>query len=222
MCIICDSEKNNDDYKSLYGLWRIKIEVCDSVTSIPAIEGLQKLDIFDCKSITSVPVIEGLKKLCIWGCDSFTSVPVIEGLEELYIWSCNLITSVPIIGGLKKLCIWSCKSFTSVPVIEELKKLHIWGCDSITSVPVIEGLISVSECKWLEMDNDKRHSVLKLQQRMKQKARLKMFKKYVRSRQFCEWFYSPDEFGGQASKRSIGSFIQKVVEEQKDSKRQKV
>ena len=108
-----------------------------------------------------------------------------------------------------------CDSITSIPAIEGLQELFICRCDSITSTPVIKGLkvLGVSRCKWLQIDNGQIRSVLKLQQRMKQKARLKMFKKYVRSRGFCEWFYSPDEFGGQASKRSIGSFIRKVVED---------
>ena len=70
MCIICESEIEDNGYQKLQGLTELSCEKCPNLTSIPEIQGLEKLSCYNCPKLTSILEIQGMEyldcRLCPW------------------------------------------------------------------------------------------------------------------------------------------------------------
>ena len=152
----------------------------------------------------------GIKQLHCINCPNVKEIPYIHGLEELYITDCSKLTSIPNIEGLKELYCNNCPNLTSIPKIEGLKKLCCYGCPNLTSIPNIKEL-NCSSCPWIPYQNDDFKDNIKkliiLQRWFKKYFKIKVAQRYIKTKEFNEWFYSPNNFGGYKHKLRMTKFL---------------
>ena len=138
---------------------------------------------------------EGRQELYCSGCPNITSIPVIEGLKYLHCYSCPLLTSIPVIPGLQYLYCYDCRLLTSIPVIEGLQKLYY-------------------NCPWLSTSQDfetKLRKVRNLQRFCRKNFPYFVFKRWIETREFAEWFYSPENLGGRVDRRRFLRTVNKII-----------
>lgn len=137
---------------------------------------IEKLDCSGC-SVTSIPHIEGLEELTCYNCDLLTSIPQIEGLQLLYCTDCPLIKSIPQIKGLKFLTCSNCPLLISISNIKFSNKNYYYNCH------------------WLSINeefHDNLEQLIECQEISKRVIKRKHFCKFIKSKSFNEWFYSPN------------------------------
>ena len=152
------------------------------------LKGVTRLVIDDCKTITSVPNIKGLKYLSCRRCTSLEYIHVIQGLEYLNVNDCV--------------------SLKEIPYIHELLQLSVCGCRSLFTFPEPDTLISLaySVTPWLDANHNKQSNIDKLiiiQKLFRKWLPFRRLRKFVKSREFVEWYYHPDNKGGIVSKKMI-------------------
>jgi uncharacterized paraquat-inducible protein A len=139
--------------------------------------------------------LKGIVKLNCSDCPLITKIPNIKGLKELYCSNCPLLTEIPNIQGLVKLRCNNCPLLAEIPNINGLKELYCRGC------------------YWLNVRNLNYASniskLIVLQRFVKKYFKLWVCKRYIKSREFKEWFYHPDNFGGYKHKLRMYKSIKK-------------
>ena len=111
---------------------------------------------------------------------------------------------------------YGCSNLTSIPNIQELKQLSCSNCPKITSIPNIQGLkyLDCWGCPWIPNRNDEYKSNIEkliiIQQWARKWLRFIRLRNFIKSREFVEWYYHPDNRGGIISKRIIESSISEV------------
>ena len=142
--------------------------------------------------------LQGLKKLNCSYCPRVTSVPNIQGLKELDCWNCPLLTYIPNIQGLETLYCSRCPNLTSIPHIQGLEKFYCWGCP------------------WIPNENDEYKSNIEkltiIQQWSRKWLRFTRLRNFIKSREFVEWYYHPDNRGGIISKQMISQELTMMME----------
>jgi hypothetical protein len=116
-----------------------------------------------------------------------------------------MLTSIPHIDELEILCCGNCPMLTSIPNIIGLRHLDCCKCSNITSIPNI-ATIWCFECPWLNHSQNPDYEnnikkLLLLQRFYKKNFKYFVFKRWIKSKEFKEWFYSPENVGGRKHKR---------------------
>ena len=198
MCIVCDSKIENNGYQKLQGLEILDCSGCPLLTSVPEIKGLKKLYCYSCPKLTSIPEIIGLKELVCYSCPNLTSIPHIQGLKELYCYDCQKLTFISNIQGLKILNCSNCPLLTFIPIIKGLEWLYCY------------------HCPWIPTQNNEYKSNIEklttIQQWTRKWLRFTRLRNFIRSREFVEWYYHPDNRGGIISKQMISQELTTMME----------
>jgi hypothetical protein len=105
-----------------------------------------------------------------------------------------MLTSVPNIIGLKKLGCSACRMLTSIPHINSLKKLDYF------------------DCPWINRGGNPKYKnninkLITLQRFCKKNYKYFVFKRWVKSQEFNEWFYAPENVGGIKHKQMMERVI---------------
>lgn len=134
-----------------------------------------------------------------------------------------LLTYIPLIKGLKKLncskcCLLDClvcPLLTFIPHIEGLYRLECCNCCALTNIFNIKSLkILCLNCPWLYNQNEKFNGRIQkliiLQRISKRIIKRKRFVKYIKTREFNEWFYAPNGIGGKTHKKNMLNYLQEI------------
>jgi len=200
------------------GLQVLYCSGCTNLTSLgPLPEGLRELSCSYCTSLTSLgPLPKSLQKLFCNDCTNLTSLgPLPESLRVLYCVGCTNLTSLgPLSEGLRELYCSDCTNLTSLgPLPEGLKTLYCDGCRVLTQVgpqSVIDNLVDYSPAIWTPSENlENNLKKLVIVQNFCRSLRVRKLLRLSRTKEFCEWFYHPENYGGRWAKAFLRKFIEK-------------
>jgi hypothetical protein len=185
---------------------------CTSLKNLP--NGLTKLKYLtcsDCTSLVSMPKdLISLIYIYCNGCTSLTSIlnRDLLGLKILYCNGCTSLTSL--LNESKDEYKEETKWRSSLVEIECI------NCPSLTSIPECNfstGTVNCTGCPWwpLVVHNPDYNSniskLVYLQKFCKRNQKYFIFKRWIESREFAEWIYSPDQIGGKLSKKQISNSL---------------
>ena len=147
------------------------------------------------------------------GCTSLTSLPPLPNVTSLSCNGCTSLTSLPAIPNVAILGCYGCTSLTSIPAMPNMTYLDCYGCTSLTSLPKIHNMTRLycDGCPWLDHSSNPKYlnniSRLSCLQRW---YRRMLWCRYLKSREFIEWCYHPDNIGGKQAKKTITVFTEKI------------
>jgi hypothetical protein len=199
------------------GLQTLNCSYCTNLTSLePLPESLQRLYCIGCTSLTSLgPLPKSLQTLSCSGCTNLTSLgPLPEGLQVLYCSYCTNLTSLePLPESLQRLYCIGCTSLTSLESLPEiLKELYCDNCRVLTQVgpqSVIDNLVDYSPAIWTPSENlENNLKKLVIVQNFCRSFRTRKLLRLSRTKEFCEWFYHPENYGGRWAKMSLRKMVE--------------
>jgi len=193
MCIICTGEIYNENFDILQEL---HIMLCLKITS----EKLQEI-LFQCKQ---------LKVLSCYWCMSITSLDLRENknLKIVGCTTCESLTSINLQENinLETLSCPNCISLTNLDVqkCNKLKQLFCHGCRSLTilkyTIVQYENVnIVLNNCTWIFQCPGFPSNLQNLIKLQRWYRRILIIK-YLKSQEFIEWIYNPNNIGGRLHK----------------------
>jgi hypothetical protein len=236
MCIVCKLGRSPTREEIKGDI--LDISWCKKVREIQVPEGLQTLDCYCCTRLVSLgPLPKSLQTLNCSGCTSLTSVgPLPKSLRVLYYGNTNLTSLGPLPKGLQELNCDGCTTITSLgPLPESLRILSCSSCTNLASFgPLPKGLegLVCNGCRVLtqvgpqsvidnlqyyfpaiwtpseELENNLRK--LAILQKFSRSFRTRKLLRLSKTREFCEWFYHPENYGGRWAKASLVKFAEKI------------
>jgi len=237
MCIVCDLGRS-PTLEEIKGA-TLDIFWCQKVTEIQVPEGIQELYCGDCPKLASLrPLPKSLEILSCRNCTNLTSLgPLPESLQELdcsyctsltslgplaeslQIFSCigctNLTSLGPLPKGLQILSCGGCTSLTSLGLLpKSLQTLYCGDCPVLTSVGprnLIDNLRNYLPSFWTPSEElEENLKKLVIIQRFCRSLRTRKLLRLSRTREFCEFFYHPENYGGRWAKASLEKFAKKL------------
>ena len=117
--------------------------------------------------------------------------------------------------NLTALCCYECPSLTSIPKeLANLTTLYCSDCLSLVSIPkelVHLTHLYCSRCHWLPQNAceypNHLQSLLRLQRWSRRGLKGARLMRWMRTRAFAEWYWSPDEIGGQRTKCDLKRIV---------------
>jgi hypothetical protein len=168
--------------------------------------------ICECEEKKDYSRLIGIERLKCYRCPNLTSIPNIKGLKQIDCFKCPNLTSIPNIKGLKQIDCSNCDNLTSIPNIKGLKGIGCHYCPMLTSIPNTPS-ICYSACPWIEhtqyphcedpYNENNIQKLLLLQKFCKKNFRYFVFNRWVKSQEFKEWFYAPENVGGRKHKKMM-------------------
>jgi len=223
MCIICTGEI----YKqNLNTLTELKVSNCPNLTSeklqeiLNRCKNLEILYCHHCISLTSLDLRSNINLIELYcpSCTSLTSLRSNIHLIELYCYSCTSLTSLDLRssseGVTSKGCINlvelrcdNCTSLTSLDLRNNINlvELRCNNCTSLTSLDLPKGYhghINRSKCPWITQNKYFSNNLQKLLKIQRWYRRILIIK-YMKSKQFIEWIYNPNNIGGKYHKLKL-------------------
>jgi len=215
MCIICTEEIYTYDLDTLVVL---DVSYCLNLTSeklqevLIRCKNLETLRCYYCRFLTSLDLRNNIKleTLECSYCKSLTSLDLRSvNLEELYCHHCISLTSLDLRNNMNLKILWcSYISLTSLDLRNNmnLKILNCYSCTSLTSLDLRNDIeieynnnIRYSKCPWIPQNKEfpnNLHNLIKLQ---KWYRRIVLIK-YMKTKQFIEWIYNPNNIGARLYK----------------------
>jgi len=198
------------------GLQKLYCSANTSLTSLgPLPESLRTLYCSGNTSLTSLgPLPESLRLLSCGNCISLTSLRLSEGLQELFCSGCTNLTSLgPLPESLRTLSCSGCTNLTSLGLLpKSLQILYCFGCRVLTQVGpqnVIDNLNWYYPSTWTpseKLENNLKKLVIV--QNFCRSFRTRKLLRLSRTKEFCEWFYHPENYGGRWDKMSLRKMVE--------------
>jgi len=218
MCIVCELGRSLSvvvPMEEIKGV-SLNISYCQKVTEIQVPKGLQKLYCDGCTNLTSLgPLPESLQTLYCGGCTNLTSLgPLPKSLQILDCDGCTrLVRLGPLPKSLRELVCNGCTSLTSLgPLPEGLRVLDCRDCRVLTQVGpqnVIDNLNWYYPSTWTPSKNlENKLKKLAVLQKFFRSFRTRKLLRLSRTREFCEWFYHPENYGGRWVKMSLRKMVE--------------
>jgi len=208
MCIIYTKHIYNHN---LYTLTDLNVSNCPNLTS----EKLQEI-LIQCKNLESLRCIK---------CLSLTSLDL-QNNKKLYTLECSECTSLASIDvrqceNLNTLFCIGCKSLTCLDLRENKRILMLWccRCSSLTSLlnkytygyaynyMYKDSQLLYFGCPWIIQNRNFPSNLQRLIKIQRWYRRILIIK-YMKSKQFIQWIYSPNIGGKYCKKQLLCSFVQ--------------
>ena len=185
MCIICREHANSEPFLGA----SLNISYCGDIQTLPECPNLTRLDCHNCPKLQTLPDIPLLKILYCSYCPNLQNIPDLPLLTTLYCDNCPKLQKIP---DLPLLIFLDCKNCPLIQTLPDLPLLTKLYC---------------SRCPWLNHFQNPEYSKnidrLTKIQRWNKTKKLRKFLRLVNSKEFCEYFYSPDQLGGKWAKRQL-------------------
>jgi len=145
-------------------------------------------------------------------CPRLTTIPFLPKLTELDCSNCLRLTSIPSLLNLTRLFCSYCP-ITSIPSLPNLIALDCTECQltSISLPKLIE--LNYSGCRWLNIESEITNRLIVIQRRFRQLIKYYRFVRFIKSREFNEWFYAPEGIGGKNHKIRLEKFVSNLNKE---------
>ena len=220
-CFHCTS-LTSLDLRSNINLIELHCYSCTSLTSLDLRSNINLIGLYcyNCSSLTSIDLrssSEGVTSFgCInltkLGCSSCTSLTSLDlrnniKLEVLDCASCTSLTSLDLRSNIN-LITFGCHSCTSLISLDlrsniNLIELDCFYCTSLTNLDLPKGYhgdIDCSNCAWISQNEEFLSNLQRLIKLQRWYRKLVLIK-YLKSQEFIEWVYSPNNIGGRLYKK---------------------
>jgi hypothetical protein len=173
---------------------------CPLLVEIPiTLVKLRQLRCGLCILLKSIPkTLVNLSILSCYGCPLLIDIPdSFVRLIALDCINCSRLAVIPAtLVNLRELFCIGCHLLSRIPQ-NDLFVLECSHCPLLTTVPRAT-ILRASHCTWL----DKKNQAAFVQVKTKL-MRYFYFKRWIKTREFQEWFYHPDNFGGYKHKLQL-------------------
>uniref|UniRef100_A0A6C0ELL1 Uncharacterized protein n=1 Tax=viral metagenome TaxID=1070528 RepID=A0A6C0ELL1_9ZZZZ len=138
-------------------------------------------------------------------CINLTEIPMLPKLTTLQCEYCIGLTEIPM---LPKLITLDCINLKEISDLPKLLQLDCGYCTSLTKICDTSRINHYFNggSTWIRYDdsfNSNMRKLIYLQSFCRNNLRYWRFKRWLRSKEFAEWFYSPNQWGGKACKLQI-------------------
>jgi len=227
MCIICTGKIYKQNLNTLLEL---NISFCLDLTSeklqeiLIQCKNLTTLYCYSCKSLTNLNLRSNINLTELWcsSCTSLTSLDLLSSSEGVTSFGCVNLTTLrcSCCTSLTSLDLWSvnlttlqcnyCISLTSLDLRNNinLKELWCYNCTSLTSLDLWNNFkldykyINCCKCPWITQNKDFPSNLQRLIRIQKWYRRILLIK-YMKSQEFIEWIYAPNNIGGKCYKLKL-------------------
>jgi hypothetical protein len=230
MCIVCEAYAAYDEHKDssklddLLEITELDISYCNEVTKLPPMPKLQRLKCY-CRKLTKIGDYPMLTGLSCYDCQNLSEI---GNCPNLYYLDCRYCQDLIKLNDYPKLGILHIVRYTrprSLGHYPSLFYLRYEYYDSTATNPEKYNIIinQTSEYNkyynykniWLDIEYNKNfadglQSIINLQRWARKNMRYLNFKKWIRSKEFAQWFYASDQLGGRLSKAQISKVVQKI------------
>ena len=150
-------------------------------------------------------------------CDSLTDIH--PKLSNLYCSYCTSLTEIPILPNLTILNCKRCTILTVIPIICVNNLIYCSYCTSLTEITNIYDKnlthLYCNNCPFLNHPSNIYYNtnllkLIKLQKWRKVNYTKRMVKVYLKSKEFNEWFYSPNGIGGKQHKKEMENWLKNI------------
>ena len=146
---------------------------------------------------------------------SLTSISSLPNLSGLNCWNCPSLTSIPSLPNLTQLICYNCPLLTIIPSFPELIELDCHNCPILTHIhdtPKLDrsSRVNYTGCKWLIVQPEIINKLIVIQRRVRQMVKYFRFIRFIKSREFNEWFYAPEGIGGKMNKIRLENFVNNI------------
>jgi len=195
-------------------LWSVKLVAlecsCTSLTSLDLRNNINliTLNCSFCTFLTSLDLQDNinLTKLECSHCTSLTSLDLRNNIN-LNILECNYCRSLTSLDlrNLKELGCNSCRTSLDLRNNKNLTTLSCYSCRSLTSLDLpkkYKDCINYSDCHWISQNEDFSNNLQRLIKLQRWYRKLLVIK-YMKSQEFIEWIYNPNNMGGYLHKKKL-------------------
>ena len=106
-----------------------------------------------------------------------------------------------------------CTSLTSLQEMPNVTTLVCHGCTSLTLLPSLPNMtyLSCHDCTWLNHISNSEYNInISRLSRLQRWYRRMLWCRYLKSREFIEWCYHPDNIGGKQAKKNLTVFTETI------------
>lgn len=194
-----------------------------NISVIPEIKSLTTLYCSGCRNIERIPSLPNLTTL-----STDSSLPnELPKLKTLDISNSDIIEEIPYYPNLEYLIAY-CSNIRSIQYFPKLHSMNVYDCDNLFSIEHIprengnylriynnESLSVISNEEkndsmwsgrygyWFSDRERKIEKIKTVQRFCKRYVKYRLFMRWIKSREFAEFFYDPNNIGGKISKRII-------------------
>jgi len=176
------------------------------IRTLPAYPKLEKLDCYECPLLVALPSFPRLVELDCHDCVSLLIIGECRRMEHLDCDGCTHLASLPFpCPQLRALEIDDCRGLFAVPIYPKLHTLS-YNNTPLTSTPFYPDAYETyaDGCPWLApLLTENIPDVIHLQRWTRRCLKRKRFIRLITSRAFNEFFFAPDQKGGQWNKRRM-------------------
>jgi len=169
----------------------------------PNVDGIR---LINCRNFEVMPPIPPtVWRLVFDTCPSLTDLPDIPGsVGHLDILNCNNLGIIDMRQQILSLDIRKCNSLSTMHVMEDT---WVVAYDCLLLTEIDGDIKNVYNCPFIK-DEMAMNKLINLQEFAKRYIHYRRFKTWIRSREFAEWFYNPNEYGGIFAKRQLNNIFE--------------
>jgi len=199
-CKVLTSEKLQEILTQCKSLKDLYCNCCN-ITSLNLRENkyIEHISCIECQYLSSINLRSNINLTTLWcnDCTSLTSLDLQEciNLTTLRCYNCISLTSLDLLSNSE--------GVTSLGCIN-LVTLWCYNCTSLTSLKFCKKLKSLClrNCRWISQNDDFSSNLQRLTKIQRWYRRLVLIK-YIKSREFVEWIYNPNNIGGKFCKKNL-------------------
>jgi hypothetical protein len=139
--------------------------------------------------------LEGTAYLNCSFCSTVSKIPNITGLAELRCYWCPRLKEIPNIIGLEELYCYCCFELRVIPDIINLYILDCYDCPRLFYSP---------------KHQENKIKIDKLRKFIRNNYKYFVFRRLIKSREFCEHYYSPENKIGKMVKVELEHFVSSI------------
>jgi len=209
-CLNLTSEKLQEILIQCKNLKTLRCNDCTSLTSLDLRnnKNLTTLGCSYCKSLTSLDLLNNINLKELWSSSEEVTSFGCVNLEMLYCYSCTSLTSLDLRNNINLTRLWcnNCTSLTSLNLQNNINliTLECYNCRTLTSLNLLSNIENIhhSRCPWICQNKDFSSNLQRLIKIQRWYRKLLIIK-YMKSKQFVEWIYAPNNIGGKCHKLKL-------------------
>ena len=107
-------------------------------------------------------------------------------------------------------------NLTTIHLFNNITNIYCRWCPLLTSIPLLKEInyLNCYGCRWLNhiQNEEYNNNIIKLKiiQKYYKNRKARNFIKYIKTKEFNEWFYHPEGIGGKMCKRNMLTFLHKI------------
>jgi hypothetical protein len=199
LCVLTDSYYKSEQKISLNAYIQEKLKSDTALFS------------HSCKLLKEIPVLPpNIKHVYCGNCPLLKEIPVLPNITVLYCYNCPLLKEIPELPNLQTLLCCDCPLLKEIPYFPNIRELNCCGC-RLLRIICNENMeiLYRKRCPLLFYSPHIPENKLKINKLRKfiRNHKYFTFRRWMKSKEFCEHYYSPDNKAGKMVKEQLLNFV---------------